>query len=149
MTWPPTKPVRRRLFGVVFLAVWVVGMYLCWGWTMVPLYPNAEVDRAGESHAVYDQKFGFSEWLMRWELVNVNSKAIMIEWHVAPRGLAVALIVTAVSSLILYVAWRAAVHTFTCAAGTCDACGYDLTGLAQPRCPECGETSRDLIIAKR
>ncbi len=69
--------------------------------------------------------------------------------RIVPRGFTAALIMSIVSSLILYVAWRAAVNAFTCAAGTCDGCGYDLTGLAQPRCPECGETSRDLIIAKR
>ncbi|MCL4197837.1 MAG: hypothetical protein KJZ69_10130 [Phycisphaerales bacterium] len=132
---------------MVFLAVWGVGMFLCWGWTMFPWSPDAVVDRAGTPYSVYFQRFGFSDWLVRQELV--NGAIIIIEWHVVPRGLAVALIVTAVSSLILYVAWRAAVNAFTCAAGTCDGCGYDLTGLAQPRCPECGETSRDLIIAKR
>lgn len=136
MTWPPTRPVRRRLFGVVFLAVWVAGMYLCW------VQPRSSLswDPTFEGQVgFWYGRLGFTGWVSMeymWSLT--GSMAPTISFDLEPRGLAAALIMTIVSSLILCVAWRTAVNAFTCAAGTCDACGYDLTGLAQPRCPECG-----------
>lgn len=144
MTWPPTRPVRRTIFGVVFLAVWVVGMFLCWG-SINESWTGGGKGLDGITRSMVERTFGFSKWLT-WRQITHESTAtvVMIEWAIAPRRIVAALIVTAVSSLILYVAWRAAVNALTCAAGTCDACGYDLTGLAQPRCPECGE-----IIALR
>jgi len=172
MTWPPTRPVRRRLFGVMFLAVWVVGMYVLWGWASIGPWASAEdVERPASASDAAPSTIQLGDPLPRrgqaiytpiFDLISVQRIEIYgaAGWlvckrvsgpafyprpdmsiktaEVVPRGLAAALIMTAVSSLILYVAWRAAVHAFTCAAGTCDTCGYDLTGLVQPRCPECG-----------
>jgi hypothetical protein len=43
--------------------------------------------------------------------------------------------------------WRRAVR---CAAGRCRHCGYDLTGLTEPRCPECGgDFARILSTVRR
>lgn len=129
----------------MFLAVWVVGMYVMWGWpTTREKYHTFQMGSpsgfVGTLHA--EDAFGVSRWLLReTRETETDYRFTSFErdpLQIAPRGLAAALIMTIVSSLILYIAWRAAVHAFTCAAGTCDACGYDLTGLAQPRCPECG-----------
>jgi len=90
--------------------------------------------------------YGFSGWLSgerkrRFGPYPDDNPPIDKAW-IVPRGLAAALIMTAVSSLILCVAWRAAVNAFPCVAGTCDACGYDLRALRAARCPECGEEQR-------
>lgn len=92
-------------------------------------------------------RFGFVGWLatkrsrmgLTW---NWAGEPRVDRLYVEPRGLTVALIMTAVSSLILYVGWRAAVGGFSCAPGTCDGCGYDLRALSAARCPECGEARR-------
>jgi len=139
MTWPPTRPVRRRLFGVVFLVVWVVGMYLCWGVTMVPFSPDYRVDSAGVVGPAYEQRYGISTWLIRREFLSeATGTTTSVEWHVLPRGVAVGLIMIAVSGFVLYIAWRSAVRVLVCAKGTCDVCGYDLRALSACRCPECG-----------
>lgn len=66
---------------------------------------------------------------------------------VLPRWLFEALVMTAVGLAIGY-GWlwlerrryRRALWAHLCTLGvpTCQHCGYNLTGLAQPRCPECG-----------
>lgn len=143
MTWPPTRPVRRRLFGVIFLAVWVAGMFLCWFVAVESWTPDMVLDDAGISQSAFTWRYGFSEWLLIEQPITESSvMRSPSRWRVEPRGLVVGVIMTIVSSLVLFVAWRAAVNAFTCAAGTCDGCGYDLTGLAEPRCPECGEMTR-------
>lgn len=92
-------------------------------------------------------RFGFGGWLA------ISRSHIGLPWDwagdppvermwIEPRGLTAALIITAVSSLILYVGWRAAVNGFTCARVICDGCGYDLRALKAARCPECGEERR-------
>ncbi len=154
MTWPPTRPVRKRLFGAVFLLVWVAGMYLCWGWDTVtrqtetreamvmgPVPPSDISSVKVELPVASIREFGFSEWLHVAVDLNLKGDPVIAgrSVNVSPRGLTVALIVSALSSLILYVVWRALVGGFTCAAGTCDGCGYDLRALSASRCPECGE----------
>ena len=159
MTWPPTRPVRKRWFGVVFLLVWVAGMYLCWGWPVQgewvyiddPVLPPPRYDGNGQmldiSVAIDEfrvDRFGFVGWLattrshsgLPWDWA--GDPAVEDMW-IEPRGLTVALIMTAVSSLILYVGWRAAVGGFVGPRGVCDGCGYDLRALDAARCPECGE----------
>lgn len=132
--------MRKRLFGVLFLLVWMGGMYLCWGWPLSPLGWDPKTD--GTLGYEYS-KFGFTGWLSRetvWR--QVPASAADTSFQVEPRGLVTALIITAVSSLILYVGWRAAVGGFACARGVCDGCGYDLRALSASRCPECGEVQR-------
>lgn len=139
MIWPPTRPVRKRWFGVVFLAIWTAGMFLCW-LSIAESWTGGGMDRQGVTRSMHEITFGFSEWLTWSEIIHESTQIKRTEhWQVEPRGLAVALIMTALSSLILYVGWRAAVGGFACARGTCDGCGYDLRALSASRCPECGE----------
>ncbi|MCC6909890.1 MAG: hypothetical protein IT430_18295 [Phycisphaerales bacterium] len=140
MTWPPTRPVRKRLFGAAFLLVWLAGMYVMWGWRVSV---RMGLDYSMTSHWSQRVTYGVGDWLAyhRHETQSMLGGPMHLEdegFEISPRGITAALIMTAVSSLILYVVWRALVGGFTCAAGTCDGCGYDLRALDGVRCPECG-----------
>lgn len=49
--------------------------------------------------------------------------------------------------LPMIVVWRRKVNRTL--RGMCIACGYDLTGLTEPRCPECGEIPGDVGLRRR
>ncbi|GEM_PF-3167128 len=139
MTWPPTRPVRKRLFGVVFLLVWVGGMYFVWGRASEFV---AEEGNFGLVSGWGNTTYGWSGWLVRpiqyEETAPGNTVYGVSSFKVQSYGLMKALAASGVLALLLVVSWRVLIGKPDPSVRTCDHCDYDLRGLTSSRCPECG-----------
>ncbi|MCC6909891.1 MAG: hypothetical protein IT430_18300 [Phycisphaerales bacterium] len=139
MTWPPTRPVRKRLFGAAFLLVWLAGMYIVWGRASEFVFDGTSFGLVSGSDVT---TYGWSGWLVRSiqyeETAPGNTVYGESSFEVQSYGLMKALAASGVLAVGFFVSWRVLIGRAVPSERTCDHCDYDLRGLTSSRCPECG-----------
>jgi len=134
---------RRIIFRILAAAGFLAATAAIWG---VP-HSTGPIQHTPESMIRYRiaTTYGIPGWLIyvdyKWKLSDPPAGS----WHICPLGVAVALGLTAFAAIIARWASRAArMSRFLRRpppSPFCLRCGYNLTGLPTPRCPECGHES--------
>jgi hypothetical protein len=131
-----TRPQRKRLAWVLFVVgfaaiafmIWNQRLYAWTGWT-----GGGQITR----------EFGLLRYLTITQQVSgpfgsrASQTIVASDWRWQPMNVAINGAITLVVGVLL--AWRCGrMIRKERLIGTCDECGYDLTGLHSAECPECG-----------
>jgi hypothetical protein len=135
-----TRPRRQRVYGVVYLLLWLTGLMLIWAW-----FFHNDFDVEGIS-SLYIPDTYFTLGIITW--IGLTERHIIVpfgtmptsEWSVEIiwQGVVGNLLVTALVGWLCWRSWRRSVDRRCVAESNCDDCGYDLSRSPSRRCPECG-----------
>jgi hypothetical protein len=127
----------RQWGGVILVAI----AFLCLRGMKLPERPRTELERCRERRkgslvsAIFFLFYALLPAMIAWSLWRASPTGVSAWPVLIPAGIAVVLV--GVSALMLW-RYRREGRTLRRLEGRCGRCGYDLRGLPEPRCPECG-----------
>jgi len=146
-----TRQQRRFWYGLTALLFVFALMLVFWAartQTWVGISPAPGINQGNSTKSI-----GLLPYL-EIHYTNVDSNlqplgqdsTVIWEWHWL--RLALSILATILIGLLSYTCFQYYVRRNRLPKGTCDECGYDLTGVPSRRCPECG-TKIPLIYLNR
>ena len=136
-----TKPQRRTVYAVLLALAWCVLAFALLGasyhrWVF-------STDSRNPASGIATDEIGQPVYLVITQTnIAITGQPLagpsVTTWDWRPAPLVIIAAILVVASIAMRFSYLRLVNRARIAAHLCDECGYDLTGVPSPKCPECG-----------